>query len=39
MEFTIYDISELSDEELENFDFEKHPNLPELEMGLSSFTC
>lgn len=36
MEFTIYDISELSDDELENFDFEKYSNLPELEMGLSA---
>lgn len=36
MEFTIYDISEFLDDEIQNFDFDEHENLVEIEMGLSA---
>lgn len=36
MEFTIYDLSELSDQELQDFDFNIHEDLPEIEMGLAA---
>lgn len=36
MEFTIYDLSDFLDEELQNFNFEEESDLPEIEMGLSA---
>lgn len=37
MEFTIYDISDYAEEQIDSFDFEKYEDeLTELEMGLSS---
>lgn len=37
MEFTIYDLSELPDEEIQDFNFEEHKgNLVEVELGLSA---